>query len=117
VTPTAAEYGAVVVAADADGIELTLFVNGASDLSARAIANARRLCDTSPGGPFHLVLVDVAENPASLRANQILAVPTLARTRPLPVRKVVGDLSEPSRVLTALGLDFPAAVTAPRAEV
>jgi len=106
----------VVDASDADGVELTLFVNGASDLSARAIANARRLCDSSPGGPFHLVLIDVAENPASLRANQILAVPTLARTKPLPVRKVVGDLSEPSRVLIALGLDIPTPVPAPRAE-
>jgi circadian clock protein KaiB len=116
VTPTAAEYEAAALRTDAEGVELTLYVNGASDLSARAIANARLLCDSSPGGPFHLVLVDVAENLATLRANQILAVPTLARTRPLPVRKVVGDLSEPGRVLAALGLTPPTPVPAPRAE-
>lgn len=103
-TTNAGDYAAAALAQQADGVELTLYVNGASDLSARAIANARRLCDTAPDGPYELVLLDVAENLAALRSSQVLAIPTLVRTRPLPERRVVGDLSEPTRVLAALGL-------------
>jgi circadian clock protein KaiB len=107
VSPTAAEYEAAISDADVEVVELTLYVNGASDLSARAIANARLLCDNSPGGPYRLTLCDVAEDLGALRANQILAVPTLVKTHPLPMRKVVGDLSRPGRVLSALGLASP----------
>jgi circadian clock protein KaiB len=107
VSPTAAEYEAASRVADAEGVELTLYVNGASDLSARAIANARVLCDSSPGGSYRLTLCDVAENLDALRAHQVLAVPTLVKTHPLPMRKVVGDLSRPGRVLSALGLAGP----------
>lgn len=102
------DHEAAALAAEAAEVELTLYVNGASDLSARAIANARRLCDDGgPGGPYRLLLLDVAENIGSLRASQVLAIPTLVKTKPLPVRKVVGDLSHRDRVLLVLGLESP----------
>ena len=86
--------------------ELTLFVSGASDLSARAIANARRLCDSHPAGRCHLSVVDVHENPAALLNSRVVAVPTLVKSQPLPVRMLVGDLSDTDRV--RLALDLPA---------
>ena len=66
--------------------ELTLFVSGASDLAARAIANARRLCDLHCAGRYHLSVVDIHEDPSSLLTNNLLATPTLVKSRPTPVR-------------------------------
>lgn len=84
--------------------ELTLIVSGASDLSARAIANARALCETHMAGRYHLSVVDLHEAPASVLSGQVLAAPTLVKTQPLPMQKFVGDLSRAQRVLVALGL-------------
>lgn len=83
---------------------LTLFVNGASDLSARAIADARTLCDAHLGGRHELAVVDIQEDPAAALRSQVLAVPALVKNEPLPVRRVVGDLSDPTKVRLALEL-------------
>jgi circadian clock protein KaiB len=88
-------------------IELTLIVSGASDLSARAIANATRLCEEHLHGRYHLSVVDLHEAPASVLSGQVVAAPTLVKTQPLPMRKFVGDLSRTDRVLAALGLPVP----------
>lgn len=85
-------------------VELTLIVSGASDLSARAIANATNLCERHMAGRYHLSVVDLHEAPASVLTGQVLAAPTLVKTQPLPMRKFVGDLSNTEKVLTALGL-------------
>lgn len=82
--------------------ELTLFVSGASDMSARAIAAARRLCDTHLDGRYRLSVIDIHEASASALAAGVLAAPTLVRDRPLPVRRFVGDPAHTSRVLRAL---------------
>ena len=88
-------------------VELTLIVSGASDLSARAIANAEQLCETHLNGRYHLSVVDLHEAPASVLSGQVLAAPTLVKTRPLPIRKFVGDLSRSDNVLAALGIPLP----------
>jgi circadian clock protein KaiB len=94
--------------------ELTLFVSGASDLSARAIANAKELCDTHLDGRYELSVVDVHEDAAAALNSDVIAAPTLVRNSPLPVRKLVGDLSKTDKVLVALDLadarDDPAVV-------
>jgi circadian clock protein KaiB len=82
--------------------ELTLYVSGASDLSARAIANAKRLCDAHLGDNYALEVVDVNEDLASAMSCHILATPTLVRHAPTPVRRVVGDLSNAAAVLRSL---------------
>jgi circadian clock protein KaiB len=92
------------VAPDATWYDLTLFVSGASDLSARAIADARHLCDMHLSGRSHLSVIDVRDDPAAVLSNQVLAAPTIVRRMPLPVRKLVGDLSDPDKVLQALGI-------------
>ena len=94
------------VTADADEIfyDLTLFVSGASALAARAIANATRLCDLHCSGHYHLSVIDIHEDPSSLLANNLLATPTLVKNQPLPVRRVVGDLSQIDKVVATLHL-------------
>ncbi len=94
--------------------ELTLFVSGASDLSARAITNARLLCETHLDGRYQLSVVDVHENPAALLSSRVLAAPTLVRSRPLPVRMLVGDLSHTDKVLLALELPVVGTATVDR---
>ena len=102
--------------ADTDEIryELTLFVGGASEISARAIANARRLCDIHLDDHFRLNVVDVHESPSAVLDGRVLVAPTLVKDWPLPVRKVIGDLSRIDQVMQAL--DLPLATHVPRAE-
>jgi circadian clock protein KaiB len=82
---------------------LTLFVSGASELAARSIENARRACDHHLGGRYTLAVIDVHEDPAAALSAQVVAVPTLVRRRPLPVRRLTGDMSD-ARVWLALDL-------------
>ena len=93
----------VALAADRDGCyQLTLFVSGASDLSARAIDDVRRMCDAYLSARAVLTVVDVHAEPQAALSSRIRVVPTLVRTSPPPVRRVVGDLSQSERVLSAL---------------
>jgi circadian clock protein KaiB len=85
--------------------ELTLFVTGASALSARAIADVRSLCDTYLPGRYHLEVVDVHRNPGLVTSRGVLASPTLIKDLPLPKRVLVGDLSNTKRVLLALDIE------------
>jgi circadian clock protein KaiB len=93
---------------------LTLFVSGASDLSARAITHARTLCDVHLDGTYQLSIVDVHEDPAAVLSFGVMAAPTLVRTRPLPARRFIGDLSRAADVLSKLELPLPEPA-APRA--
>jgi circadian clock protein KaiB len=82
---------------------LTLFVTGQSVRSQSAIANLRRMCD-SLGERCRLTIVDVLERPQLAEREKILATPTVIRHRPLPVRRIIGDLSDSDRVLAWLDL-------------
>ena len=84
--------------------ELTLFVSGASDFSARAVAHARQLCDDHLSGRYDLSVVDVHEDPGACASHRVLATPTLIKHRPLPARRHVGDLSQADQVLLALAI-------------
>jgi circadian clock protein KaiB len=97
-------WGDAAAPDDVERYDLTLFVSGASDLSARAIANTRQLCDIHLDGWYHLSVVDVHEDPAAVARSQVVATPTLVKNLPLPMRKFVGDLSSTDRVLVALEL-------------
>ncbi|MEA2486134.1 MAG: circadian clock protein KaiB [Actinomycetota bacterium] len=92
--------------------DLTLFVSGASDLSARAVANARELCETHFAGRYHLDVVDIHVDPPAA-SSRLLATPTLVRNLPLPVCQIVGDLSDSDKVL--LALEAPAVNPVPQA--
>jgi circadian clock protein KaiB len=84
---------------------LTLYVSGASPRSTEAIENVRRICDEHLQGVVDLKVVDVREDPALVIADDVVAVPTLVKRMPAPLRQLVGDLSDPHRVIS--GLDLP----------
>lgn len=90
---------------------LSLFVSGASDSSADAIVNIREICDAYLGGRYELNIVDLNQEPAMAGLHHILATPTLVKDHPLPIRVLVGDMSDHLRILRALEVavnDVPA---------
>jgi circadian clock protein KaiB len=91
-------------AAAGDGWALTLYVNGASAKSIEAIETVRRMCDEELGGQVDLEIIDVQQQPALVLRDQIVAVPTLIKRLPGPLRRIVGDLSDSA--LLRLGLDL-----------
>ncbi len=91
-------------AGEPDFWELRLYVAGQTPNSVRAFANLRKLCDTHLAGKYRLEVVDLIKNPQLARGDQILAIPTLVRKLPVPVRKIIGDLSNTERILVGLDL-------------
>ena len=90
-------------AADGDEVwHLRLYVAGQSPRSTRAIANLNRLCERHLAGRYEIEIIDLVAHPSLARGDDVLAVPTLVRYRPLPLRKVIGDLSDTESVLVGL---------------
>ncbi len=83
---------------------LRLYVTGTSPKSMRAIANVREICDKYLPGYYRLDVIDLNQQPELAKAEQVIAAPTLVRQLPLPVRRVLGDMSKTERVLVSLGL-------------
>jgi circadian clock protein KaiB len=83
---------------------LRLYVAGQTPKSLTAIANLKRLCERKLAGRYQIEVIDLLEHPQLARKDEILAVPTLVRRLPPPIRKVIGDLSNQERVLIGLGL-------------
>ena len=83
---------------------LRLYVAGQTPKSLAAFANLKALCEEHLAGLYEIVVIDLLENPQLARGDQIIAVPTLVRKLPLPVRKIIGDLSNTERVLVGLDL-------------
>jgi circadian clock protein KaiB len=81
---------------------LRLFVTSASSRTATAIANLRRICEQELGGQYDLEIIDVLEHPDLAEDEKILATPTLIKSLPLPLRRVIGDLSNTEKVLLGL---------------
>ena len=87
--------------------ELRLYVTGRSPNSVRAIENLQLACEQYLAGQYHIEIVDLLENPRLAAEDQILAVPTVVRRFPSPIRKLVGDLSDNDRLLIGLQLRPP----------
>jgi circadian clock protein KaiB len=83
---------------------LRLYVAGQSPKSLHAIQNLNRLCEEHLAGFYEIETIDLVENPNRARDDDILAIPTLVRRLPEPVRKVIGDLSDTGHVLVGLRL-------------
>jgi circadian clock protein KaiB len=83
---------------------IKLYVTGQTPRSGRAIDNLRRLCEEELQGQYDLVVIDVLERPQLAEDEKILATPTVVKELPLPIRRIIGDLSDSERVL--LGLDL-----------
>lgn len=83
---------------------LRLYVAGQTPKCIRAFSNLKRICEEHLVGRYHIEMVDLLENPQLARGDQILAVPTLVRRLPEPIKKIIGDLSNTERVLVGLDL-------------
>lgn len=90
--------------AKSDTFVLRLYVAGQTPKSMIAFANLKTICEEHLAGRYKIEVVDLLENPKLARGDQILAIPTLVRKLPEPVRKIIGDLSNTERVLIGLNL-------------
>ena len=88
---------------------LRLYVTGMTSRSARAVKNLQAICDEYLEGRYDLEVIDIYQQPVLTKGEQIIAAPTLIKKLPLPMRRIIGDMSNRERVL--LGLDL---VRAPR---
>lgn len=85
---------------------MRLFVAGQSPKSLAAYANLKRICEQYLPGKYRIELVDLIKEPHLAQAHQIVAVPTLVRQLPEPVKRVIGDLSNHERALVGMDLNF-----------
>ena len=83
---------------------LRLYVAGQTPKSVAAIANLKEICETHLQGQYEIEIIDLMENPQLAQGDQILALPTLVRRLPEPIKKIIGDLSNTERVLVGLDL-------------
>jgi circadian clock protein KaiB len=89
-------------AAGDDFWDLRLYVAGQTPKSVVALQNLKRLCEEHLAGRYRIEIIDLVKNPQLARGDQILAIPTLVRKFPEPMRKIIGDLSQTDRVLVGL---------------
>ena len=101
---TSPEPQAQVRAPTPERVLLTLFVSGTSPTSAQAERRLRDMCDRNSPSGYDLKIVDIYEQPEVVVSRGVLAVPTLIKELPLPVRVLIGDFTDEPRVLIALGL-------------
>jgi circadian clock protein KaiB len=85
---------------------LRLYVTGTTPQSVRAIANVKKICEEHLLGRYELEVVDLYQQPHLAQGDQILAAPTLIKKLPLPLRRIIGDMSKSERVLVGLDLQI-----------
>ena len=83
---------------------LRLFVTGASPNSVKAIINIKRICEQHLQGKYDLEIIDVYQQPLLAQQQQLIALPMLLKTRPLPLMRLIGDMSDENKVLKGLGI-------------
>ncbi|MBU1711612.1 MAG: circadian clock KaiB family protein [Proteobacteria bacterium] len=84
--------------------ELKLYVAGQTLRSIEAFANLKLLCEEHLKGKYHIEVIDLIKNPQLAKGDQILAIPTLVRKLPEPIKKIIGNLSNSEQVLVGLNL-------------
>jgi circadian clock protein KaiB len=89
---------------EAETFVLRLYVAGQTPKCVRAFSNLKRICEEHLTDRYRIEMIDLLENPQLARGDQILAVPTLVRRLPEPMKKIIGDLSNAERVLVGLDL-------------
>lgn len=96
--------GPAGTAAAGERFSLKLYVAGQAARSRAALENLRRFCEKYLPGRYDLEVVDVVQDPRRARTDQILAIPTLVRSRPAPMARIIGDLSDVEQMLLGLNL-------------
>ncbi len=92
------------IGADEEFWDLRLYVAGQTPKSMTAFANLKRICEEHLAGKYRIEVVDLLKEPQLARGDQILALPTLVRKLPEPIKKIIGDLSNTERTLVGLDL-------------
>jgi circadian clock protein KaiB len=87
-----------------ENFDLRLYVAGQTPKAARAFANLRKICEEHLAGRYTIEVIDLLDDPRLGRGDQILALPTLVRRLPEPIKKIIGDLSNTEKVLVGLDL-------------
>lgn len=90
-----------------EAFELRLYVAGQTPKSLAALANLKRICDEHLKQEYRIEVIDLVKHPQLAQGDQILAIPTLVRRVPAPLRKIIGDLSNVERVLVGLDIRGP----------
>ncbi|HEY4445712.1 MAG TPA: circadian clock KaiB family protein [Steroidobacteraceae bacterium] len=106
--PVARRLEAAIAGNAKDRFVLRLYVSGLSARSRQAIENIRRLCEEHLAGRYELQIIDIYQQPELAKDQQLIAAPTLVKKLPLPLRKVVGDMHDSSRLLIMLGITVQA---------
>lgn len=97
--------------ADAEKVEsdsnykLKMYVTGASPNSAKAISNIKNICETHLSGMYDLEIIDIYQEPLKAQTEQVIALPMLVKSSPLPLKRLIGDMSDTKKVLRALNLE------------
>ncbi len=102
--PVVAGPGAEEVDGEDGYYRLRLYVAGQTTKSITAMNNLKRVCETHLAGRYEIEVIDLMENPRLAAGDQILAIPTLVRRLPAPLKRIIGDLSNTEKVL--VGLDI-----------
>src|SRR5215813_14552890 len=95
------------ITAETGGYNLRLYVAGQTPKSIAAIANLRKLCETHLQGRYNIDIIDLMRDPSLAQRDQIVAIPTLIKQLPEPIKRIIGDLSNTEKVLIGLDLDGP----------
>lgn len=85
--------------------DLRLYVAGQTPKSVSALTNLKKFCEEHLAGKYRIEVIDLVQNPKLARTDQILAIPTLVRRLPAPMRKIIGDLSDREKVLVGFNLN------------
>lgn len=102
--PSTAAFETAAESAGSTRYVLRLYIAGTTPASSKSVENLRAICEEHLKGRYELAVIDVFQQPVLARDEQIIAVPTLIKKLPLPIRRIVGDLSNEHRVLVGLDL-------------
>jgi circadian clock protein KaiB len=102
--PSAQEFERTIAGAPDARFVLRLYVSGMTPRSRAAIDNIHQLCEKHLAGRYDLAIIDIYQQPDLAKDGQVIAAPTLVKTLPTPLRRVIGDMADPGRVMMALGI-------------
>lgn len=102
--PSAQQFERAIAESPDARFVLRLYVSGMTACSRQAIENIRQLCEEHLAGRYDLEIIDIYQQPALAKEGQVVAAPTLVKKLPLPLRKIIGDMGDPGRIMVVLGI-------------
>ena len=103
-TPSAQAFERAIAESPDARFVLRLYVSGMTPRSRQAIDHIRNLCEEHLAGRYDLEIIDIYQQPHLAKDEQVIAAPTLVKKLPLPLRKIIGDMGDPGRIMVVLGI-------------